>query len=106
MYVILGVGTVVKLGLYAYCAAANTRAQSDILAALAEDHLNDVWSNSAAILALCVASYTTVWWADAVGAIVISVVIIARWLCVIWEQIKKIAGHTGLLCSSFLSGFL
>lgn len=48
-----------KLGLFFYCRVANRgadgRQKSDMLNALAEDHLNDVFSNLAALAALAVA---------------------------------------------------
>ena len=44
MLLILGVATVVKLFLYFYCQALS--AKSSIMLALAEDHRNDVMSNS------------------------------------------------------------
>ena len=41
MYIILGLGTGAKLLLYFYCNAFKTA--SDSVAALAEDHINDVF---------------------------------------------------------------
>jgi divalent metal cation (Fe/Co/Zn/Cd) transporter len=48
--VILSVGIVLKFVLYIYCHIANKVADSDTLAALGEDHLNDVMSNAAALV--------------------------------------------------------
>lgn len=65
-----------------------------MIAALAEDHFNDVLSNTAAIATAAIAFETPGWWVDPVGAILISLVIIYRWLGIIYEQVKKIVGHT------------
>jgi len=35
-----------------------------------------------------------VWWLDPTGGIVISAVIILRWLHLSWEQVKQVTGHT------------
>jgi len=98
VYFIMGFGIIVKVVLYMYCTFANTdtdgRMKSDQLSALAEDHLNDVMSNAGALVTLAIALHTPAWWTDPVGAILISVVIIYRWLDVMNEQIKKVVGHT------------
>ena len=94
VYGILVAGTVLKLLLYVYCLWANKVVKYDGLAALAEDHLNDVMSNSAALVSLSVAFYTPAWYVDPIAAIVISLVIIGRWAGIMQEQIKKIVGHT------------
>ena len=95
MFVVLSVGTAFKLFLWIVCRAAARVTASDTLGALAEDHINDVWSNSAAIVAGAIASrYHSVWWLDPATAIAISVLIIARWVSVIGDQVKKVAGHT------------
>lgn len=44
MYAILGVATALKLGLWAVC--FTLRHQSGAALALAEDHINDVFSNA------------------------------------------------------------
>jgi len=63
--------------------------------ALAEDHFNDVISNTAAMITAAVAFHVKgAWWVDPFGAIVISLVIIFRWLSIMKEQVKKIVGHT------------
>jgi hypothetical protein len=54
-YLILGGGTVAKLYLWQLCRKAEPR--SDSLDALAEDHLNDVASNVAAIFTAGTLSY-------------------------------------------------
>ena len=62
VYVILGVGVAMKLGLYVYCVTANKgpdgKPKSDMLGALAEDHLNDVFSNVAAMITMSISQNT------------------------------------------------
>jgi divalent metal cation (Fe/Co/Zn/Cd) transporter len=96
LYIILGVGILLKLVLWIYCLRLNASASlsSDTVAALAEDHFNDVLSNGAAIITASIAFNTIAWWVDPVGAILISLVIIYRWGEIIHEQVKKIVGHT------------
>ena len=62
VYIVIGVGVGMKLALGAYCIIANKgpdgRKKSDQLEALAEDHMNDVVSNTAAIITLAIALHT------------------------------------------------
>jgi divalent metal cation (Fe/Co/Zn/Cd) transporter len=44
MFVALALGIAAKSVLWVMCRAAAAKQQSDMLSALAEDHLNDVWS--------------------------------------------------------------
>ena len=84
-------GTVLKFLLYIYCTYANQRLSMpmDSMDALAEDHLNDVMSNSVAIVTAAIAvKYKNMWWIDPVGAILISAIIIYRWYDVILDQVK------------------
>jgi len=95
LYLILGIGTFSKLFLFIFCRWSNTFLNSDMLGALAEDHFNDVISNSVAIATAAVAfNVKSVWWLDPAGAILISVVIICRWFGIMMEQVRKIVGHT------------
>lgn len=88
MYGILLSGTALKAVLWLYCRRFS--ADSDSIAALAEDHLNDVMSNSAAVATALIAGYwRDAWWVDPAGAILISVWIIARWIGIISEQVIK-----------------
>jgi len=92
MYVILGSGTAAKLALYYYCKQFK---DSDSIAALAEDHYNDVLSNVAAIVTASIAAHIRKWWwVDPAGAIVISLVILFRWVVITWDQVKKVVGFT------------
>ena len=97
MFTILGVGIAAKGVLWVICraAAAQHGAGGGTLEALAEDHLNDVWSNAGAVITGAIAgTHPVVWWLDPTGGIVISVVIIIRWLHLSWEQVKQVTGHT------------
>jgi cation diffusion facilitator family transporter len=83
MIVIISLGIFGKLVLHIYCRFANKTSNSDALAALAEDHMNDVVSNSVALATAFIAVYSKGgWWVDPVGAIVISIAIIYRWIFV------------------------
>ena len=67
VYIILGLGVGMKLALYIYyCNIANNgldgKPKSDMLSALAEDHLNDVPSNVGAIVFMAVSQNTTAVW--------------------------------------------
>ncbi|CAM9139076.1 unnamed protein product [Phaeothamnion confervicola] len=95
MYGVLGGGTAAKLGLYMLCQAINAKRSSDTIQALAEDHINDVWSNAAAIAASAIAGKVhSAWWLDPAGGILISLVIIGRWMHVTWDQVKKLTGYS------------
>jgi divalent metal cation (Fe/Co/Zn/Cd) transporter len=95
MYSILSIGIGLKLVLWIYCKYIYERTKSDTLGALAEDHLNDVMSNTAALIAVAVATARTdLWWFDPIGAIVISIVIMYRWFGIIQDQVKKLVGFT------------
>lgn len=58
----MGIGIIMKLLLYLYCTTSNIdengKIKSDMLFALADDHMNDVFSNSGAIIFLAIAVYT------------------------------------------------
>ena len=60
LYAILCVGTALKLALFIYCRYVNLTLKSDMLDALAEDHFNDVLSNSAAMITAAIAYNTSV----------------------------------------------
>jgi len=98
VYVILGVGVLMKQILFLYCKAANRgpdgKEKSDMLSALAEDHLNDVFSNVAAMGTMAVSQNTIAWWVDPAGCIVISLVIVHRWLDIMRDQMEKVVGDT------------
>lgn len=57
--------------------------------ALAEDHINDVASNLGAMLAAGVVKvWPAGWWVDPVAAIVIALVILARWTAITHAQVR------------------
>ncbi len=99
MFLILLIGTLCKVILYYYCQWANSPhplyPSSDLLSALSEDHLNDIMSNLTAFFTSYVAYYYhSYWYVDQIGAILISAIIIWRWVDVITDQVKKIVGYT------------
>lgn len=94
MYIILGLGIFLKFALWLFCLKASEVNNSDMISALAEDHFNDVISNTVAIATAAAAFHTPYWWIDPLGAILISLVIIYRWIAIINEQVKKIVGYT------------
>jgi len=90
---ILGAGTLLKAILFLFCDWVNKKDPSDMLAALTEDHLNDVMSNAVAIIAIVICmEVKNSWWVDPSGAVLISLVITWRWYVIIKEQVKKIVG--------------
>jgi divalent metal cation (Fe/Co/Zn/Cd) transporter len=60
LYAILFVGILLKLVLFIYCRQVNLILRNDMLEALAEDHFNDVISNTAAVVTAAVAYNTKV----------------------------------------------
>ena len=59
------------------------------MGALAEDHLNDVVSNAGAIITATIASRVKgAWFVDPLGAIVISLWIISRWIGLTYVQVR------------------
>ena len=58
------------------------------MVALAEDHLNDIFSNvAAAATAVIAKGLEGAWWTDGVGAILISLYILWRWLDIAKGQV-------------------
>jgi cation diffusion facilitator family transporter len=94
-YIILSAAVTAKALLYMYCNYLGNLENSDSMYALAEDHINDVVSNSVTIVAVSIAmEIKSVWWLDGIMAIVISLVIIIRWSMLIVEQVRKLVGFT------------
>jgi len=82
------VGT--KLVLYAMCAGNDSHS----VQALAEDHINDVYSNTVVLLAAWSSNhFGGLWWLDPVGAIGISLFIVKRWGDVGREQAAMLVGR-------------
>ena len=62
----------------------------DAMVALAEDHLNDILSNMAAVATAGIAGYwAEAWWVDPAGAIVISLYILWRWADIAKIQVRS-----------------
>ncbi|XP_041378282.1 metal tolerance protein 9-like [Gigantopelta aegis] len=101
--VIITVSTVViKLILFLLCYFYRKKAQSASVTVLMQDHRNDVFSNSVAILCGYLGSqqfvsgsgnYNVVF-IDPIGAIIIGVYILITWWITGSEQIKMLTGHT------------
>lgn len=88
--IVICVATVViKLILYFIC----RRIASSSAQALAQDHRNDVISNTGALICGLI-GYRLWKYADPIGAIVISIYIIVSWIMMGQEQIKMLTGHT------------
>lgn len=89
--IIMGSATLIKAALFCYC---NTiRHLSPSALALAEDHRNDVVSNTGAICTAFIAwYYKWAWWTDEIGAILICAYIIYSWIDVAKEHIEMVVG--------------
>jgi cation diffusion facilitator family transporter len=91
---------IVKFILFLICKTASIRISSahdaaeSTLEALAQDHLNDVLSNSVAVAAL-VAIYnnSSLWYLDPIGALIISLYIIYSWFNTGKVQINQLIGR-------------
>ena len=91
---ILIIGTVAKLALYFY--TKPLAEISDSIAALVEDHINDVMSNTGSIICVSISAFVPdqkAWWLDGFGGVFISTWIIIRWIGVVGEQVDKLVGH-------------
>ncbi len=66
----------------------------------AQDHLNDVMSNVAAIAGASAAGYLPrYWWVDGGMAILFSLLIIRNWVMICWEQVRPHGrGRLGCKC--------
>jgi divalent metal cation (Fe/Co/Zn/Cd) transporter len=116
MYAVLLAATALKAGCYFQCAALRSR--SDGMVALAEDHANDILSNVSAVFTAlfsqCAwpqwlpgsrgeggaagagaggAAASHLWFVDPLGAILISLWIVARWLSIFKDAVDKLCGR-------------
>ncbi|EKX37751.1 hypothetical protein GUITHDRAFT_77758 [Guillardia theta CCMP2712] len=90
-YVILGSTIVLKIFLFFYC--YQLREVSGSALAVAEDHFNDIISNSGAIMTAALASERAdLWWMDPVGGGLIAVYIVFRWIILAKNHIDKLVG--------------
>lgn len=59
-----------------------------------QDHLNDIMSNTCAIITAVAAGHVpNGWWIDPAGAIAISLYIVARWLAIAKQQVCGVWQH-------------
>ncbi|CAF3541966.1 unnamed protein product [Rotaria sp. Silwood1] len=93
---IMGTTIVLKLILFILC----SRETSETLNVLAQDHRNDVFSNSIALICgflsrknpMRFPAYLVL--ADSIGAILISIYILITWIRQANQQVKHLTGHT------------
>ena len=90
---LLAMTTLLKFILYLYCVWAAKRMSNVTVEAVAQDHLNDVLSNSAALIAAAATQIARpLWLCDPVGAVLISVYIIYSWAMTGMEQLDLVIG--------------
>jgi len=90
--VLASVAIGVKTVLFFICASVSK--YSSTMAMLAEDHRNDVLSNSVALTAGLISnSVPSAWFVDPVGAILISIYICIRWILVGKQQAVMLVGR-------------
>lgn len=88
---ILCLAVLVKVSLYLY--SSTLASHSGTAEALAEDHKNDIMTNSFSVLSCTIAHYLPkAWFVDPVGAILISCLIFYNWLHVGMDHASKIVG--------------
>eukprot|EP01006_Ploeotia_vitrea_P044191 TRINITY_DN66816_c8_g2_i5.p1 TRINITY_DN66816_c8_g2~~TRINITY_DN66816_c8_g2_i5.p1 ORF type:complete len:647 (+),score=305.69 TRINITY_DN66816_c8_g2_i5:77-2017(+) len=82
---------VAKFALYLFCRSS----ESDMVAALAQDHQNDMATNSLALVAAMIAAeFRTMWFFDAIGAMLLSAYIMVSWVQAGKEQIGMLVGKS------------
>eukprot|EP00802_Teleaulax_amphioxeia_P014859 Tamp_14938.p1 GENE.Tamp_14938~~Tamp_14938.p1 ORF type:complete len:458 (+),score=77.41 Tamp_14938:158-1531(+) len=92
-YLILGAATLSKLLLFFLCSALKEKSASAL--ALAEDHFNDILSNSGAMATAAAASrFPQYWYIDPIGGGVIALYIIVSWFNIARTHIDKIVGKS------------
>eukprot|EP01111_Echinosteliopsis_oligospora_P017692 TRINITY_DN776_c0_g1_i2.p1 TRINITY_DN776_c0_g1~~TRINITY_DN776_c0_g1_i2.p1 ORF type:complete len:451 (-),score=109.64 TRINITY_DN776_c0_g1_i2:38-1351(-) len=88
--VIIGLTVVTKLVMFLYCRLQIT---SPSALALAQDHFNDVASNSVGVTCVLIAYYVPkAWWLDAVGGMLMGLYIMFTWFTNGWEQVQILSG--------------
>jgi len=89
--VMLSSAIAIKMVLFAVC--NKLRDESDSMMVLAEDHRNDILSNSMALISSYLANrYVNIWWLDPIGGIVIALYICIMWISVAQEQAGMLEG--------------
>jgi len=87
------VGT--KTMLLVYCRALLLKCRNGTIQALAQDHLNDIVTNSLAIATIVIISfYRSYWFLDPITALVISLYILLSWVKTAKEQMGLVVGIT------------
>jgi len=90
---VLLVVILLKIGLWRWGAKASETENNVSLEAISQDNYNDVLSNIAALLSAMLTKINGIlWYADPVGALVISFYIIWSWLKTAMEQIDMLVG--------------
>ena len=93
--ILLFMTTFLKFILYIWCVVMVKRTNNVTVEALAQDHLNDVLSNSAALAAAIATQWAlSLWFVDPVGAILISIYIIYSWARTGMEQMDLVIGRS------------
>lgn len=85
-----------KVALYAWCRAVARQTRSASVAAVAQDHFNDVLSNLLAAVASCLAMRGgggRWWWVDPVGGAAIGAYIIHSWVSTGLENVELLVGR-------------
>eukprot|EP00210_Caulerpa_lentillifera_P006876 g6573.t1 len=92
VYAIVSIAIFLKAILFVYCYL--NRTASDAILVLAQDHKNDIISNTVVIITAGVASSfdQKYWYVDPIGGICISLFIILCWIILADKQIAKIVG--------------
>ena len=87
---------VIKFLLWLFCRRKKLVSKSSLVAALASDHRNDVFSNSVALVAAYLASINDgfLWYCDSIGAILISAFIIYDWHGSLKDAMQQVVGIT------------
>jgi len=93
--VLLASTIALKFVLYLWCRSKFAETNNVTVEAVAQDHLNDVLSNSAALVAAVITQLSrSLWLADPIGAILISIYIIYSWFCTGMEQLDFLVGRS------------
>ena len=93
-YSILATTIISKAALYVFCSKVSKTHGSTVAEALAQDHWNDVATNSIGVAAVVLAVKVPghLGFVDPVGAILIAGWILYSWVCTALEQVRKLAG--------------
>ena len=90
---ILGVTIIIKLFLAIYCNSVAAFYKSPSVKAYADDHRNDVLTNSLAILCAALSALVKeLWWTDQLGAIILCIYVVIMWAGTAKEQIQRLTG--------------